>query len=47
MKHIRLPFIYVTRKYECTHCIIVVVVGNEHGDPSSKPSQGCLHFILL
>ena len=25
---------------------MVTVPGNGHGDPSSKPGQGCLHFTL-
>ena len=26
--------------------VIVIVVGNEHGDTSSDPGQDCLHFPL-
>ena len=26
--------------------VIVIVVGNEHGDTSSNPGRGCLHFTL-
>ena len=24
--------------------VIVIVIGNGHGDTSSNPRQGCLHF---
>ena len=26
------------------HSMKVIVAGNEHGDRSSNPNQGCLHF---
>ena len=25
---------------------MVIIIRNEIGNPSSKPEQGCLHFIL-
>ena len=27
-----------------THGIIVIIVGNKHGDSSPYPEQGCLRF---
>ena len=27
-----------------THGVMVIIIGNGYGDPSSNPGQGCLHF---
>ena len=27
-----------------TNGIMVIIIGNGHGDPSSNPGHGCLHF---
>ena len=27
-----------------TRCLIVIIIGNKHDDPSSSPGQGRLHF---
>ena len=37
---------YVNLCYGGACSVIVIVVGNGHGDPSSNLGPGCLHFIL-
>ena len=31
-------------KFGGAHGVMVIVIGNGHGEPSSNPRQGCLHF---
>ena len=38
------PNIYI---YGGALCLMVISIGNEHGDLSSNPRQGCLHIALI
>ena len=36
--------LYVSRKEEGTHGVVVIVIGNGHSDTSSNPGRDWLHF---